>query len=263
MDDFVLRALAAGVGIALVAGPLGCFVLWRRMAFFGAALAHSALLGIALGFALGVSPNLGIFVVALLVALVLTALGRQHQLSGDTVLGIVAHVALAAGLVVFAFLETLRVDLLAYLFGDLLSVSRADLLWIYGGGLAVLATLAALWRPLLSLTVHAELAQVEGIPATRLNLVFMLLIALTVAVAVKIVGLLLVTALLVVPAAAARRASPTPERMAALASLTGCLSVLGGLGASLAWDAPTGPAVVVVAGLFFMLSLLLPRAKTP
>ena len=260
LDDFIVRALIAGVGFALVAGPLGCFVVWRRMAYFGAALSHAALLGIALGFLFGIRPGLGIFLVAVLVALALVALEGRQRLSPDTLLGIMAHAALAAGLVAVSLMEFVRVDLMAYLFGDMLAVDRADLLWIYGGGAIVLAGLAALWRPLLSLTVHEELAQVEGVHTIRVRLAFMLLIAIVIAVAVKLVGLLLVVSLLIIPAAAARRVAATPEAMAALAALVGCVAVAVGLGGSLVWDTPSGPSIVVAAALLFAVTTVVPTA---
>ncbi len=258
MDDFVLRALVAGVGVAAVAGPIGSFTVWRRMAFFGAALAHSALLGVFLGLVLGTDLNVTIIAVAVLLAGLLAVLERQKTVTRDTLLSIAAHGSLALGLVALAFVETLRVDLLSYLFGDLLAVTTEDLYWIYGGGGAALAVLAVIWRPLLSLTVHDELARVEGAKAGIVNAAFMVLIAVTVAVAIKIVGLLLIVALLVIPAATARRLARTPEQMAATASGLGCIAVAGGLGASLLWDTPTGPTIVVVATVLFGISTLLP-----
>lgn len=261
MDDFVLRAGLAGIGVAAVAGPLGSFVVWRRMAYFGDTLSHSALLGVALGFLLGVNLNLAVVVLCIALALVLVALQQQRRLAGDTLLGIMSHSALSLGLIAFAFLETVRVDLLSYLFGDILSVTSADLAWIYGGGALVLLALVILWRPLLAITVHEELAQVDGInlPATRAA--FMLLVALVIAVAMKVVGVILITSLLILPAAAARRFARTPEAMAALAALAGALAVMGGIEASLRWDLPTGPAIVVTASLLFLLSTLWPRPR--
>ena len=258
MDDFVLRAALAGLGVAAVAGPLGSFVVWRRMAYFGDTLSHSALLGVALGFLLGINLNLSVVVLCIALALVLSALQQQRRLPGDTLLGIMSHSALSLGLVAFAFLETVRVDLMGYLFGDILSVTPVDLAWIYGGGALALAALTALWRPLLAITVHEELAQVDGInvPATRLA--FMLLVALVIAVAMKVVGILLITSLLILPAAAARRFARTPEAMAALGAVTGGLAVLGGIAASLRWDLPTGPAIVLSASALFALSLAWP-----
>ncbi|CAO3372063.1 zinc ABC transporter permease subunit ZnuB [Azospirillum argentinense] len=261
MDDFVLRALAAGCGIALVAGPLGSFVVWRRMAYFGDTLAHSALLGVALGFLLGVNPLIGVVGVCVALALALVGLQRRRALATDTVLGILSHSSLSLGLVAIAFLETLRIDLVAYLFGDILSVTTTDLGWIYAGGAAALGGLLLLWRRLLAVTVDEDLARVEGMPVEALRLAFMLLIALVIAAAMKIVGILLITSLLIIPAAAARRFSRTPEAMAALASVFGIAAVLGGLLSSLNWDLPGGPSIVVAAAALFLASMMVPAAN--
>ncbi len=261
MDDFLWRALLGGVGLALVAGPLGSLVVWRRMAFFGDALAHSALLGVALGFLLDVNPSLGILVVCVGFAALLTSLQRRTNLAGDTLLGIFAHSTLSLGLVAIAFMERLRVDLVSFLFGDILALTPADLIWIWGAGAAALAVLLWLWRPLLSVTVHEELARVEGVNVDRLRLGFVLLFALVIAAAMKIVGILLVTSLLIVPPATARRFARTPEQMAALAALVGAIAVAGGLYASAMFDTPSGPSVVVAAAALFALSVMWPRGR--
>ncbi|PWC36032.1 zinc ABC transporter permease subunit ZnuB [Azospirillum sp. TSO35-2] len=261
MDDFVIRALAAGGGIALLAGPLGSFVVWRRMAYFGDTLAHSALLGVTLGFLLGVNPMIGVMAVCVTLALALVALQRRRNLAADTLLGILSHGSLSLGLVALAFLETLRVDLMAYLFGDILSVTNSDLMAIYGGGAVALGGLALLWRRLLAVTVDEDLARVEGMPVEALRLAFMLLIALVIAIAMKIVGILLITSLLIIPAAAARRFARTPEAMAALASVFGVAAVVAGLLASLNWDLPGGPSVVVSAAALFLLGSLVPLRR--
>ncbi|CAO3415727.1 zinc ABC transporter permease subunit ZnuB [Azospirillum doebereinerae] len=258
MDDFVVRALVAGCGIAALAGPLGSFVVWRRMAYFGDTLSHSALLGVTLGFLLGVNPMIGVMAVCVALALALVALQRRRTLAADTLLGILSHGSLSLGLVALAFLETLRVDLMAYLFGDILSVTTADLAWIYGGGVVALAGLALLWRRLLAVTVDEDLARVEGMPVDALRLAFMLLIALVIAVAMKVVGILLITSLLIIPAAAARRFARTPEAMAALASVLGVVAVVAGMMASLNWDLPGGPCVVVSAAALFLIGSVVP-----
>lgn len=260
IDDFVWRALLGGLGLAAVAGPLGSFVVWRRMAFFGDALAHSALLGIALGFLFRINLTAGVVGVCVLLALLLTVLQRQTRLPGDTILGIFAHSSLAFGLVVVSFMDRLRVDLISFLFGDILAVSPLDLAWIYGAGAVVLAVLAWLWQPLLNLTVHEDLARVEGVPAERVRLAFVLLLAIVVAIAMKIVGVLLITALLIVPAAAARNFARSPEQMAVIAALAGALAVAAGLGASLAFDTPSGPSIVAASAVLFALSLTARRA---
>ncbi|ALC17305.1 ABC-type Mn2+/Zn2+ transport system, permease component [Desulfuromonas soudanensis] len=259
LSDFLLRALLGGLGVALVAGPFGSFVVWRRLAYFGDTLAHSALLGVALGFLLRINLTLGILVVCQLLALLLYFGQRQKQLASDTLLGIFSHGALSLGLVTLAFMPQVRVDLFSYLFGDILSIGSADLAWIFGGGGLALGGLLWLWKPLLAITVHEDLARVEGVAVDRVNWIFLALIALLVAVMMKVVGLLLVTSLLIIPAATARRFAANPERMAILASLIGCLAVIGGLYGSYTWDTPAGPSIVVAACLVFLLSFLMPQ----
>lgn len=263
MDDFLIRAVFGGVGVALAAGPLGCFLVWRRMAFFGAALSHSALLGVALGFLLGINLTLGIALFCLLLATLLLLLERQRFLASDTLLGILAHGTLAVGLVTIAFMENLRIDLMAYLFGDVLAVDIEDLYLIYGLAIVTAVALFFVWRPLLSITVEEDIAAVEGVPVTRVRLVFVLLIATLVAVGMKVVGMLLIISLLIIPAAAARRLSKTPEQMAVIAVVMGALSVVLGLFGSLQWDIPSGPAIVAVAVLIFGVIITWPRWRTP
>ncbi|MFQ5954619.1 MAG: metal ABC transporter permease [Kiloniellales bacterium] len=261
IDDFILRAMVGGIGVALVAGPLGCFVVWRRMAYFGAALSHSALLGVALGLIAGLSPTLGILVFCICLAVLLVGLERQRLLASDTLIGILAHGTLALGLILISFIEHLRVDLMGYLFGDVLAIGSGDLIWIYAVAAAIAGILAFIWRPLLSATVHEDLAAAEGVPVLRVRLVFTVMLATVIAVGMKVVGILLIVSLLIVPAAAARRLSVTPERMAAAAAAIGALSVVLGLIASLRWDLPAGPAIVVVATLIFALLAAAPRAR--
>ncbi|MDX1756933.1 MAG: zinc ABC transporter permease subunit ZnuB [Marinobacter sp.] len=259
LGDFFWRALLGGLGVALVAGPLGCFVVWRRMAYFGDTLAHSALLGIALGFLLHMPLNLTIAGTCVALALVLVALARSRTLATDTLLGILAHSALAIGLVTLSLMPEVRVDLSGYLFGDLLAMSRDDLGWIYGGAAVILALLFRLWRGLLMTTIHEELARVEGFPVERLRLTLMLMFSLVIAVAMKIVGVLLITALLIIPAATARRLARTPEHMVILAVTIAMVSVVGGLSLSWYGDTPAGPSVVVAAFLLFLLTYGLVR----
>ncbi|AMV70952.1 metal ABC transporter permease [Desulfuromonas sp. DDH964] len=262
MDDFLLRALLGGVGVAVVAGPFGSFVVWRRLAYFGDTLSHSALLGVVLGFLFHFNLTLGVVVVCQLLALLLFLLQRQKQIAGDTLLGILSHSALSLGLVLLALVETLRIDLLSYLFGDILAIGNADLAWIFGGGTLALAALARLWRPLLAITVHEDLARVEGVPVAFVNWAFLAMMALVIALLMKVVGLLLVTSLLIIPAAAVRRFATTPEGMALLAALCGGLAVVAGLAASYRWDTPAGPSIVVAAALLFVAAQLLPRRGT-
>lgn len=261
MADFFINALCAGLALALVAGPLGSFVVWRRMAYFGDTLSHAALLGIALGLMLDVNPTFAVTVGCVLLAILLVTLQSRQPLASDTLLGILAHSTLSLGLVALSFMRDVRIDLMGYLFGDLLTVSSVDLAWILAGSAIVLLLLALLWRPLLAISVHEELARVEGLPVAALRLGLMLLIAIVIAVAMKIVGVLLITSLLIIPAATAQRHARTPEQMALGASLLGMLSVCSGLSLSWLQDTPAGPSIVVSAACLFLLSFALPRSK--
>jgi zinc transport system permease protein len=253
--DFLLRALAAGLLLALVCGPLGCFIVWRRMAYFGDTLSHSALLGIALGLLFDVNMQLAVVVACCGIALLLVALEKSRSLATDTLLGILAHSALAIGLVLLSF-TNIQIDLQAYLFGDLLTVTATELWSLLGGSALALAVLVLNWNRLLSFTLQPELAQVEGLNVMQLRILLMLVVAVVVAVAMKIVGVLLITSLLIIPPATARLFARSPEQMAIGASMSGCLAVLAGIGASWQWDTPTGPSIVVAAALLFALGSL-------
>jgi zinc transport system permease protein len=255
LDDFFVRALLAGVGIALISGPLGCFVIWRRMAYFGDTMAHSALLGVTLSLITDLNTQLGVFAIVAAVAIALLVLRDRAALPSDTILGILSHSTLAIGLVAIALMGNVRVDLMSYLFGDILAVSKNDVLIVYACAAVGLAILMAIWRPLLSATVNEELAQAESQKPQLVQLVFLLLLASIIAIAIKIVGILLITALLVIPAATARRVSTSPEQMAFFAAIAGVLSTAGGLLASLTWDTPSGPGIVVTALVLFLLGL--------
>ena len=262
MPDFLLFALIGGIGIAVIMGAVGVFVVWRRMAYFGDTLAHSALLGVAVGFVAGINVNIGIIAVCLGIAIGMVYLRRQRHLAEDTLLGILAHSSLALGLVTISLLSALRVDLMAYLFGDILAVTATDIGWLYGGGALALGGLAWLWKDLIAITVHEDLAQTEGVNVLRTQIAFMALFALVIAMAMKVVGILLVTALLIIPAAAARGFARTPEQMAAFAAIAGSLAVILGLYGSLFWDLPSGPAIVVASAAIYAVSMTLPLRRS-
>jgi zinc transport system permease protein len=258
LDDFMVRAALAGLGVVLAAAPLGCFVVWRRMAFFGAATAHAAVLGVAISLALSISVFAGVLAVALLMAILVTLTsGRGYAM--DTLLGVMAHSSLAFGLVAVSFLTDVRIDLMAYLFGDILAVGRGDLAVIWSGSLLVLALMAWRWQPLLLATVSEDLAYAEGGTPRRESLYLTVALAVVVAVAIKVVGVLLIAALLIIPAATARAFSTTPEAMAGGAAVVGVGSVLLGLWGSWELDTPTGPTIVCVATVAFLLITSLAR----
>jgi zinc transport system permease protein len=255
LDDFFARALIAGLGVAMIAGPLGCFVVWRRLSFFGDTLSHGAILGVALSLALQINIMIGVFVIALSLALLLLLVQRKTALASDAILSMLSHGALSLGLVAIALMSWLRVDLLGLLFGDILAVSKSDITVIYLGGTAVLGVLIWQWRGLLASTVSRDIAIAEhsskGLSPAQLDVLFTVLLAIVIAVSVKIIGVALMTALLVIPVGAARGLSRGPLAMALLSSVMGGVSVVGGLFSSLKFDLPAGPAIVVVAVILF------------
>jgi len=253
---FLIRAALAGLGVALAAAPLGCLVVWLRMAYFGDATAHAAILGVALSLAFSTSLFVGVLAVSLAMALTVSTLaGRGHAV--DTLLGVMAHSALAVGLVAVSFVQGVRIDLMAYLFGDILSVGRADLIVIWGGATVVLGLLWLRWSALLTSTLNSDLAWSAGINPRREQMVLTVALALVVAVAIKVVGVLLIAAMLIIPAATARSLSNTPERMAFMAAAIGGISALGGLVLAWRYDTPAGPTIVSLAAALFATSALI------
>ena len=252
LSDFMLRATIAGLGVAIIAAPLGCFVVWRRMAYFGEATAHAALLGIALSLALELPIFAGTLVAALLMAWVVTQLSGR-ELASDTLLGVTAHAGLALGLVVASFLTGVRIDLMAYLFGDILAVTLSDLYIIWFGVIIGLALIYWRWSPMLISTLNEELAYSNDINPKREKLFLTLALAVTVAVSIKVVGLLLISALLIIPAAAARNISQTPEKMVITTAIIGVISAVSGLQFSYFFNSPPGPSIVCVSLVCFLI----------
>jgi zinc transport system permease protein len=262
LDDFLTRAVLAGLGIATVVGPLGCFVVWRKLAYFGDTLAHAALLGVALSLLFNLNVTLAVFAVAIAVALLLLVLQKRSALSSDALLGMLSHGSLAVGLLALAFMTWVRMDLMGLLFGDLLTVSKTDIAVIFGGGAFVLAALIWAWKPLFAITVNRDLAAAEGYNATAYDILLMVLMAAVVAVSIKIIGVMLITSLMIIPAGAARRLSSGPAMMAAMAAAIGGVAVLAGLFASVHFNTPSGPSIVVAALALFIIGLLLPLRST-
>ena len=260
-DSFVLYALAAGIALALVVGPLGSVVVWRRMAYFGDTLAHAALLGVALAVAADQLPMAGVSIIGVLIAVVLFWLEKQRDLSTDTLLGILSHSALALGLIVLSVIQSqgFNINLMSYLFGDLLAVDRSDLVLMYGSVVVILLVFSQILSPLISMSVNEELARVDGVAVEKIRFVFMILLALVIAIALKVVGILLITALLIIPAATARLFSKSPKQMVLMSVLMAIVAVVLGLYSSLNWDFPTGPAIVVSSSLLFFLSRIFSR----
>jgi zinc transport system permease protein len=255
-DDFFIRALIAGIGIALVTGPLGCFIIWRRLSFFGDTLSHSALLGVTIAFFFELNIAFSVFLISSAIALILLKLQKTTKLPGDALLGLLAHSSLAVGLVVIGFLTTIRFDIMGLLFGDILAVNEIDLLIIWIGGALILLILKFIWKPLFASTVNHELAEAEGMNPDRVNAIFTILLAAIIAISIKIVGLLLITGMLIMPAAMARNVSNNPNQMVKLSIIGGLLSVIIGLFSSLEINTPSGPSIITAALVLFCLTLI-------
>ncbi|WP_150538831.1 zinc ABC transporter permease subunit ZnuB [Actinobacillus vicugnae] len=255
MFDILFPAWLAGLLLAVITAPLGAFVVWRKMAYFGDTLAHSALLGVALGIFLQVDPYIAVIVMTLILALLLVWLEHRTAYSLDTVLGIIAHCSLSLGVITISLLDNVRVDLMSYLFGDLLAIDFDDVIFIGIGSVLIASVLCYFWKKLLSITISPELAQIEGLNVARLRLLLMILTALTIALSMKFVGALIITSLLIIPSAIARRFAKTPEAMVGYAIVFSVLSITGGLLLSGWKDTPAGPSVVICAGILFLLSL--------
>ena len=255
-DDFFIRALVAGLGVALVTGPLGCFIIWRRLSFFGDTLAHSALLGVTLAFSFDINIAFSVFIISSAIALILLKLQKTTNLPGDALLGLLAHSSLAVGLVVIGFLSFIRFDIMGLLFGDILAVTENDLIIIWVGGAIILFVLKLIWKPLFASTVNYELAEAEGMKPERVNAIFTILMAAIIAISIKMIGLLLITGMLIIPAAMARNISNNPKQMVLFSIIGGLLSVVIGLFGSLEINTPSGPSIITAGLILFILSLI-------
>ena len=254
-DDFFIRALVAGIGIAFVAGPLGCFVVWRRLSYFGDTLAHSALLGVTIAYSLEFNIAVSIFLISSAIALILIQLQKKTNLPSDALLGLLAHSSLAVGLVVIGFLTFIRFDIMGLLFGDILAVDKSDIITIWFGGALILLVLRIIWKSLFASTVNYELAQAEGLNPDRAKAIFTILLAAIIAISIKLVGVLLITGMLIIPAAMARNISNSPKGMIVFSVIGGLLSVFLGLFSSLNFNTPSGPSIIVAALILFIISL--------
>ena len=255
-DDFFIRALIAGVGIAIIAGPLGCLVIWRRLSYFGDTLSHSALLGVTLAYAFSINITLSVFVISSIVAILLINLQKRTKLAGDSLLGLLAHSTLAIGLVLIGFLSSIRFDLMGLLFGDILAVTTEDIALVWIGGIIILGILYYIWKSIFSATVNYDLAAAEGMKPEISNFIFTLLLAAVIALSIKMIGALLITGLLLIPAAIARNLSNSPKQMIIISVLAGIASVVIGLFTSLELNTSSGPSIIVVSLALFVLSLI-------
>ncbi len=254
-EDFVIRALIAGAGVAIAAGALGCFVVWRRMAYFGDSLSHTALAGIPFGLLAGIGIDYGVFAVVVVFSLLLTWAYKRGKLGTDTVLGIIAHGALAIGVVAVSLVNFTAINLHSALFGDILTVVNADIVRIYVCCAVVLALILLNWDSLVLITISEDMAKAEGVRVLVMNFMLVFLMAVMVSASFRIVGALLITSMLIIPAAAARMLARSPEMMAILACAVGVSSVVVGIYGSLVYNTPSGPTIITASVLFFVLFL--------
>ena len=259
MIELLLPSLLAGLSLTCLTGPLGTFVVWRRMSYFGDTLSHAALLGVAFGFLLNINLFYAIILVTLILAIGLLWLESQKQLPVDTLLGILAHSALSLGLVVISLMNNIRIDLMGYLFGDLLSITMFDVYQIVICVVTIGLLLVWRWNHFLFITVSEELAFSHGINVPLTKFILTILLALTIGIAMKFVGALIITALLIIPAATAKYFAKNPESMAIIAILIGMCSIIGGILFSLVYDTPTGPSVVLSNTCLFFISLFISK----
>ena len=252
-DPFILRGILAGLAVAMISGLVGCFVVWRRMSYYGESIAHSSLLGVGLGILMGVGINLGIVFTCLLFGILFLWLQQSKLLSSDTLLGVLAHLALSIGIIVIS-MNRIKIDVHAFLFGDILAVTQNDLWGMYLAVLFVVIIICLNWSSLLLVTIDEDLAKAEGVNPLFINLLLTSILTIVVAVSIQIIGLLLITAMLIIPAATSRRLVNSPEMMAIVATLLGVISVVLGIYLSVEIDAPSGPSIVVVNAVLFFLS---------
>ncbi|ACT57192.1 iron chelate uptake ABC transporter family permease subunit [Candidatus Liberibacter asiaticus] len=253
-NEFFIRALFSGIGIVLSTGPLGCFIIWQRIAYFGDTIAHSALLGVALSLIFQLPLTICIFMIATLTSLVLLQIQKNEALSSDAILGVITHSTISLALVILSFMKWVNTDLTSFLFGDILAVNTTDILLIWGIGFLNIMILFKIWKPLLATTVNYELAKAEGMQPEKIKLIFIMITSLMISVSIKFIGITLITSLLILPTVTARRFSTSPENMAILATIIGILGIIIGLYGSLIFDTPSGPSIIITSLFLFILS---------
>ena len=258
LDGFIINALIAGICVSIIAGGLGCFVVWKKMAYFGDSLSHSSLLGIAIGISLGLNFTIGTFITCIIFASLLTYLQNKNILSNDTLLGILAHAALSIGIIAIS-ISNQYVNLDAYLFGDILTVTEPETYWFISAAVLVFIILYIIWEKLVLMTIDENIAKSEGINTSLVHSIFLILLVIFVATCVKVVGILLITSMLIIPAAASRQITNSPTKMAFGSGLIAIASVFIGIFSSIIFDIPTGPSIIAILTIIFILTLPLKR----
>jgi len=259
LDDFLVRSVIAGLIMVAIAAPMGCLMVWQRLAFLSDTLGHAAVMGVGLGLLLEVTPVFGVLAVALLIVFALNRVNSFNSALSETTLAIISHTGLAGGIILVGLLPAQAVNLEAILFGDLLATTRADLTWLLITTVVLLLLLLHHWRSFVAVSVSREIAQAEGIEVRKVHLLMYIMIALLVAVMMKVMGVLLIAAMLVIPTSSARLFSRSPEQMVAVSALYGLGALAGGISSSFHFDWQTGPAIVVSATLLLLITLAITR----
>jgi len=258
---FMQRALLAGLVTGVLCAVVGVYVVNRGLSFMGAGISHAAFGGVALGVWLGVSPVLAAIAFCLVVGWSIAWLSLKTQVREDTAVGIFFASTMALGILLLGLIQGLRQDLFAYLFGSILAVTPQDLWIILGCALLVLATLALWGKELLFIIFDPQGAAVSGLPATRLYFLLITLVTVTIVISIKVVGIVLVSALLVTPAAAAAQLSQRFGIIMVLSVIIGVVSTQGGLLLSYGWDTPSGATIVLVVTALFILASAYARLR--
>jgi zinc transport system permease protein len=251
MDNFIIYVLIAGAGLAVSASIIGCFVVWRKMAYFADSMSHSSLLGIAIGLFFAIDFNVAVLMVALLFAGFLLILEQKKIIANDSLLGVLSYGFLAVAVIIINSID-LDIDLHSYLFGDILAIGLNDIYFIYSMLVVVLLFVVRYWHELILLTLNEDIARAEGVPVFLLKLVFMLILAFFVALSVQFVGALLIGAMLIIPVASARFVSKSALFMLGVSILINIISIISGVFLSMHFDTPTGPSIVAISAAIFV-----------
>ncbi|MGM0365223.1 MAG: metal ABC transporter permease [Actinomycetota bacterium] len=254
---FMQRALISGIVIGLVCSLIGVFVILQKMSFFANAIAHSSLAGIALGFFMGLNPMVTAVIFGIVIAVLISYLKNRSALSVDTIIGIFLPSSMALGILIIGLLEGYKPDLLSYLFGNILAVDRFYMYLSVGLGLVVIILLSVFFKKYLFITFDRELAAIQGLNVVAYDYLFIILLATTVIIGTRVVGIILVSALIVIPAASSKNISSNFTQMVLYSVVFGFASSLLGLISSYYLNLASGASIIMVSVAIFLITLLL------
>ena len=257
MDNFILLAIISGIGIAFITGLLGCFVVWKKMAYFGESLGHSAVLGIGIGLLLGIGDNIAVLLVIITFSLIVTYLQNKEAFSNDLILAVLAHGLLSIGIILISINPDPNFNLHSFLFGDILTVSLNEIFLIFLSAIFIYLIILTNWKALLITIISKDLAKSQNINNFKIELLFTFTMALAVAISIKIIGALLITSMLIIPSSCAKQLVNNPKNMVIISIIISILSILIGILCSYYFDIPSGPAIILTSfSAFFIINLL-------